>query len=217
MGQLRAAIFDIGGVLTTSPVVAIRDWAYATGVDYAVLGPMLNLPDGAWARYERSVLSEAEFCRAIEDEGRAHGIEVTGKELQRVAFGGQHVRDEMVAVVRHLRGRVPIGCITNNVRREDSRPRGLIDLHSLFDVVVESAVVGLRKPDPRIYQMACEGLGVEVHEAVFLDDMGTNLKGARAIGMATIKVDHTHSAIEELEAALGLSLPRPLREAAAPI
>jgi putative hydrolase of the HAD superfamily len=111
----------------------------------------------------------------------------------------------MVAVVEHLRGKVRLAAITNNVRREDHRPTPLYDL---FEVVIESAKVGLRKPDPAIYHLACDELGVTPPEAVFLDDFGVNLKGARALGMATIKVDETMRAIDELEAVLGIPLPR---------
>ncbi|MBI2764626.1 MAG: HAD family phosphatase [Chloroflexi bacterium] len=209
MGELRAAIFDIGGVLTSSPVTAIRDYAAAAGIDYGILGPMLALPDGTWSRYERSELTEQEFCLALEAEGRAHGITVDGKLIQQAAFAGQQVRPEMIAAVRHLKGKVRLGAITNNVLRDDSRPKSIEDLDELFECVIESAKVGMRKPDPRIFHMACESLGVTPPEAVFLDDLGANLKGARALGMTTIKVDHTLSALLELEAALGIPLPKP--------
>jgi putative hydrolase of the HAD superfamily len=117
----------------------------------------------------------------------------------------------MLAVVEALRGRVKMGAITNNVAADEPpvrRTSGL-DVHSLFEVVVESAKVGMRKPDPRIYRLACDELGVTPERSAFLDDIGQNLKGARALGMTTIRVDHTTSAIIELEEALGIPLPRP--------
>jgi putative hydrolase of the HAD superfamily len=125
-------------------------------------------------------------------------------------FQGFGERPEMVAVVKHLRGRVKLGSITNNVARDEPAQRRTsgIDVQSLFDVVVESSIEGVRKPDPRIYEIAAERLGVTPQESVFLDDLGANLKGAKALGMHTIKVDHTTSAIDELEAALGIPLPR---------
>jgi putative hydrolase of the HAD superfamily len=208
MPALRAAIFDVGGVLTTSPVLAIRDYALAEGIDYSILGPLIAEPDSAWSRWERSEISEAEFEALFEQQGRERGITFSARAIREVAFGSQHVRDEMVGVVEHLRGKVRLGAITNNVLRDDSRPRAL-DLHGLFEVVIESAKVGLRKPDPRIYHLACEQLDVAPPESAFLDDIGVNLKGARALGMTTIKVDGTLRAIEELEAALGIPLPRP--------
>jgi len=116
----------------------------------------------------------------------------------------------MVGVVRHLRGKVKLGAITNNVSRDEvgTRRTSGVDLPSLFEVVVESAIVGFRKPQPEIFQIACEKLAIVPTEAIFLDDLGANLKGARALGMHTIKVDDTLSAIDELESALGFPLPR---------
>jgi putative hydrolase of the HAD superfamily len=210
MGGLKAVIFDVGGVLTSSPVVAIREYALREGVDYAVLGPMINDHALAWSRWERSELTTAQFMTEFEREGRDRGITVSAAGVMNAAFGSQSVRDEIIAVVRYLKGRVRLGSITNNVVREgaDERPRAF-DLDDLFEVVIESSKVGIRKPDPRIYEMACEALGVQPTEAAFLDDIGANLKGARALGMTTIRVDHTLSAIDELASALGFALPRP--------
>ena len=209
MPNLRAAIFDIGGVLTSSPVIAIREYAMRERVDYAVLGPMIGDHDLAWSRWERSELSLQQFIQQFEAEGLERGIKVSAQGIMDAAFGTQSVREEMVTVVRYLRGRLKLGCITNNVAREDaeSRPRAIV-LEDLFDHVIESSIVGIRKPDPRIYHMACEALSVQPHEAVFLDDIGANLKGARAVGMMTIKVNPDLGAIDELEAALGIALPR---------
>ena len=209
MPDLKAVIFDIGGVLTNSPVVAIREYAVGEGVDYSVLGPMIADHDLAWSRWERSEITAAEFHEQFESEGRERGITISAAGVMDAAFGGQAVRPRMVNVVRHLKGRVRLGAITNNVLREEAAPseRGF-DLQELFEVVIESAKVGLRKPDARIYRMACEALDVRPEESAFLDDIGANLKGARALGMTTIRVDHTDSAIDELERALGFALPR---------
>ena len=209
MSEIRAAIFDIGGVLTSSPVIAIREYALRQGVDYGVLGPMIADHDLAWSRWERSEITIAQFIEQFEDEGRSRGITVSAEGIMDAAFGTQSVREEMVAVVRHLRGKVRLGCITNNVAREEveSRPRAII-LEDLFEVVIESSKVGLRKPDARIYHMACEALDVTPPQSVFLDDIGANLKGARALGMATIKVNPDNGAIDELESILGFLLPR---------
>jgi len=210
MPEIRAAIFDIGGVLTSSPVIAIREYAIRQGVDYSILGPMIADHDLAWSRWERNEINIAGFIEEFERDARERGVTVSAQGVMDAAFGTQSVRDEMIAVVRHLRGKVRLGCITNNVAREDaeSRPRAIV-LEDLFEVVIESSVVGLRKPDPRIYHMACDALSVKPPESVFLDDIGANLKGAKAVGMATIKVDPDHGAIDELERVLGIPLPRP--------
>lgn len=207
MTLIRAAIFDIGGVLTSSPVIAIRDYLSVEGVDYAVLGPMIADHDLAWSRWERSEITGEQFIDQFEAEARERGVAVSAEGVMNAAFGTQSVRDDMVNVVRHLRGKVRLGCITNNVLRDDSRPRTL-DIYDLFEHVIESARAGMRKPDPRIYHAACEALSVQPEEAVFLDDIGVNLKGAKAVGMITIRVDQTTSAIDELERVLGIPLPR---------
>lgn len=207
MTRIRAAIFDIGGVLTSSPVIAIRDYLSVEGVDYAVLGPMIADHDLAWSRWERSEITGEQFIDQFEAEARERGVAVSAEGVMNAAFGTQSVRDDMVNVVRHLRGKIRLGCITNNVLRDDSRPRTL-DIYDLFEHVIESAKSGMRKPDPRIYHAACEALSVQPEEAVFLDDIGVNLKGAKAVGMITIRVDQTTSAIDELERVLGIPLPR---------
>ena len=207
MTAVRAAIFDIGGVLTSSPVTAIRDYVLAQNIDYTRLGPMIADHDLAWSRWERSEITGEQFIAQFEAESLERGIVVSAEGVMDAAFGTQTVRDDMVNVVRHLRGKVRLGCITNNVLRDDSRPRTL-DIYDLFEHVIESAKSGMRKPDPRIYRAACEALSVQPEEAVFLDDIGVNLKGARAVGMVTIKVDHTTSALDELERVLGIPLPR---------
>jgi len=209
-GRYTAVIFDFGGVISTPPLQGLRAFCERTGVPLDVLRQLFAAPDGAWARFEMNRLSQEEFVRAFEAEARAHGYTLDGNAFLQAFFDGMAIRPEMLAVVRALHGRYKLGCITNNVRGGHRNP--LLD--ELFDVVVESSKEGLRKPDPRIYQIACERLGVRPEEAIFLDDIGTNLKAARALGMATIKVDETTSAIDELERLLGITLPR---ETGAPI
>ena len=210
MPNLSAAIFDIGGVLTVSPVQRIIAFCREHGIPDDVRHQVFAPHDGLWARFERSELSPEEFAAYFDRAIRPTGTTATGAGFMQWFFQGFEPRPEMIAVVEHLRGKVRLGSITNNVARDEPpqmRTAGL-DIHGLFDVIIESSIVGIRKPDPRIYQMACEHLGVEPHEAVFLDDLGVNLKAARALGMTTIKVDESHRAIDELEEALGIPLPR---------
>jgi epoxide hydrolase-like predicted phosphatase len=111
----------------------------------------------------------------------------------------------MLGALRALRARgLAVAALTNNWETESGTAGARDDLRGLFDAFIESAVVGLRKPDPRIYALACEALRVAPPEAVFLDDIGRNLKAARALGMATIKVDEPGPALAELERTLGL-------------
>ena len=213
MPKLQAAIFDVGGVLTVSPVQRIIDFSLEHGISDETRMRIFSHGESPWSRFERSELDPqsfaAEFDIAVLEA--AVPATITGAAFMEFFFQGFAPRPEMLAVVDALRGQVKLGCITNNVARDEEprkRTSGL-DVHSIFDVVIESAKVGLRKPDPAIYLMACEQLGVVPEQAVFLDDIGQNLKGARALGMATIKVDETLSAIDELEAVLGIPLPRP--------
>lgn len=210
MANMDAVIFDIGGVLTQSPVTRIAEYCREHGISDETRMTIFSHGESPWSRFERSELDPpgfaAEFDRVV---GR--GASVDGAGFLRMFFEGFPPRPEMLAVVEALRPHVKMGAITNNVAAEGEARRRTsgLDVHSLFEVVIESAKVGMRKPDPRIYHLACEQLGVTPERSVFLDDIGQNLKGARALGMATIRVDHTHSAIIELEAVLGIPLPRP--------
>jgi putative hydrolase of the HAD superfamily len=160
--------------------------------------------DGAWSRLERGELSLREFATAFEAECREAGHEVDATELMARIAGGFAPREEMVTAIRALRGHgVKVGALTNNWV-DDRGPRSAAG--ELFDVVVESALVGLRKPDPAIYELACARLGVEPARTVFLDDLGVNLKPARAMGMATIKVTDPGAALAELAEVVALPL-----------
>ncbi|MDZ7729604.1 MAG: HAD family phosphatase [Dehalococcoidia bacterium] len=209
MADLRAVIFDIGGVLTHSPVSGIKQYAAENGIPDDARWAIFAPEDGLWSRFERSELTREEFAKAFEEEVAKYGAKADGGHFLQWFFEGFGPRHEMLDVVEALRPHVRLGVITNNVARDEQGPRRTsgLDVQSLFPVVIESAVVGLRKPDPRIFHMCCEAMEVTPPETAFLDDLGANLKGARALGMHTIKVDDTLSAIAELESALGIELP----------
>lgn len=209
MPEIRAVLFDIGGVLTVSPVTRIINFCAERGIRDEVRHAVFAGHDGPWSRFERSELTPDEFVAEFDRHVAAAGAAACGPEFMRWFFQGFEPRPEYIATVEFLRGRMKVGAITNNVARDEPARRRTsgLDVHSMFDVVVESAVVGARKPEPRIFAIACEQLGIEPPEAVFLDDLGANLKGARELGMTTIKVDETLSALRELEEVLGLKLP----------
>ncbi|MCK9521108.1 MAG: HAD family phosphatase [Dehalococcoidia bacterium] len=211
MSNFRAVLFDIGGVLTVSPVTRIMNYCAERGISDEVRTAIFAGHEGPWSRFERSELTPDEFVIEFDRSLAEAGNEACGPHFMQWFFQGFQPRPEMIAVVEHLRGQVKLGAITNNVARDEPAQRRTsgLDVHSLFDVVVESAIVGVRKPEPRIYEIACSELDVHPTEAVFLDDLGANLKGAKALGMATIKVDHTLSALYELEQVLGMELPKP--------
>ena len=207
-----AVVFDLGGVLTESPMTAFAAYeAEAQLPDGLVRRLNSTDPDtNAWARYERRELDEAGFRRAFEAEAAAAGYTVdAGRVL--AALAGD-LRPAMVAAVRRLReARVPLGLLSNNVAPM-ARTGRLGELLGLFDAVVESSIEGVRKPEPAIYPLALQRLSaavgrtVEPADCAYLDDLGINLKPARALGMHTIKVVDPAVALAELSSLTGLDL-----------
>jgi putative hydrolase of the HAD superfamily len=166
---------------------------------------MDNHHDNAWARLERGEMDPGEFAHAFEVEARAAGGELDGGAILGLLVG--EVRSPMADEVRRLvSAGYGVGFLTNNAvpfsEVADSLPEGLGDLLGLVHSVVESAVTGLRKPEPAFYDLALRDLGAEPQRTAFLDDLGVNLKPARAMGMTTIKVDDPQDAIEQLRVAL---------------
>jgi putative hydrolase of the HAD superfamily len=204
---IRAVLFDLGGVVFTSPFDSFSRYEREHGLPDGFIRGLntTNPDDNAWARLERADVSLEEFCALFEAEARAAGGELVGREVLELLAG--EVRPEMVEAIRRCRRHLKTAAITNNWVTEDDGGRRLGDVtDELFDVVLESSKIGLRKPDPRIYELACEELDVEPPEAVFLDDIGANLKPARAMGMTTIKVTDAAAAIAELEGVVGFPL-----------
>jgi putative hydrolase of the HAD superfamily len=203
---LRAVIWDFGGVLSSSPFEAFARYEAERGLPAGFLrGINATNPDSnAWARLERSELDLDGFAAAFEEEARAAGGAVDGREVLGLLAGD--LRPAMFEAVRRCRERLKTALITNNVAGTDAGHGPMSTIDELFDVVLESSAIGLRKPDPRIYELCCERLGVEPAECAFLDDLGVNLKPARAMGMTTIKVIDPDEALAELEAAVGFPL-----------
>lgn len=204
----RAVIFDFGGVLSTSPFDAFTRYERERGLPEGFIRQLnaTNPDTNAWARFERTELDLPGFCAAFEDEARAAGGEVDGREI--IALLAGDIRPEMIEAVRRCHERLQTALITNNVvdMAEMHGGRSINHVEDLFHVVLESSKVGVRKPDPRIYEMCCEQLGVHAHDCVFLDDLGVNLKPARAMGMTTIKVVDPDAALAELEGLVGFPL-----------
>ena len=206
---IEAVLWDFGGVVTESPFDAFARYERANGLpDGAVRRINSRNPDrNAWALFERSEIDRAEFCRRFEAEAAALGYGLDASLVLDLVQGP--VRPRMVAALRAVAGRYRTACLTNNMRAPDEdspRAREIADAMALFDAVVESREAGVRKPEPAFYRLACERLGVEPGACVFLDDLGINLKPARAMGMATIKVENEAQALADLEAVLGHSL-----------
>jgi putative hydrolase of the HAD superfamily len=210
----RAVLWDFGGVLTDSPFDGFRRFERLRGLPQDFLRRVnAAYPDtNAWARYERSELTLEEFDRAFAEETAAAGHRVGGAEVVQLLYGA--LRPAMVEALRRVSEHYLVACLTNNVKTgsshglptSDDRAREVAGVLAMFDHVIESSKVRARKPEPRFYQLALETLGIQPREAVYLDDLGINLKPARAMGMTTIKVIDAPQALAELEAVLELPL-----------
>jgi putative hydrolase of the HAD superfamily len=207
-----AVIFDFGGVITSSPFAAFNRLEAERGLprDFVRRINAAN-PDGnAWARLERSEIDTAAFDTLFAEEAAEFGHALPGREVLSVIAGD--VRPEMVAGLQKLRAAgLRLGCITNNMRSEESRPgeRAIgryAEAMGYFEHVIQSAAAGVRKPDPRIYAMMCEALALPPEVCIYLDDLGVNCKPAAAMGMHAIKVTSAAQALADLGAALGMEL-----------
>jgi putative hydrolase of the HAD superfamily len=204
--MIRAVLWDFGGVILSSPFEAFNRYEAANDLpaDFIRRVNATNPDTNAWALLERNDVSPAEFDELFADESAALGHCIPGADVLGLLSG--EVRPEMVtALDRVIRAGYRTACLTNNVVGGEQR-LDVGDVMVMFDHVVESSKVGCRKPEPRFYEIACELVGVEASECVFLDDLGINLKPARAMGMDTIKVGAAEPAIAELEQLLGISL-----------
>lgn len=210
--MIEAVIWDFGGVFTASPFEAFARYEREKGIPVGVIRKInsTNHENNAWALFERSELDIDGFDKSFAAEARALGHHIPGRDVLPLLAG--EFRPEMIHALRRIQTRFKTGCITNNMPANAAggiaADRSLYtrEIMELFDSVIESSKVGIRKPDPRIYLMMCEKLGVRPDACVYLDDLGGNLKPARAMGMTTIKVESGPQAIAELEAATGMKL-----------
>jgi putative hydrolase of the HAD superfamily len=204
--MIRAVLWDFGGVILSSPFEAFNRYeaVYGLPADFIRSVNATNPDANAWALLERSDVSPAEFDGLFADESEALGHRIPGADVLGLLSGD--VRTDMVtALDRVIRAGYRTACLTNNVVGGEQR-MDVGDVMVMFDHVVESSKVGCRKPETRFYEIACELVGVEPTECVFLDDLGINLKPAAAMGMTTIKVISADQAITDLEAVLGIPL-----------
>ena len=212
--KIKAVFWDFGGVLTTSPFEAFNRFEQENHLppNFIRMVNAANPDTNAWARLERSEITPAEFDGEFERETAVAGHAIRGNSVLELLFGD--LRPEMVEALRRCRQKFRTACLTNNIKgmnktdikRLGRRAAEIQAVMNIFDFVVESSKIGFRKPDPRFYEIACDIVKVAPEQVVFLDDLGINLKPARAMGMATIKVTDPRQAIAELESLLGLAL-----------
>ena len=210
----RAVLWDFGGVILSSPFEAFRHYEAEAGLpkDFIRSLNARNPDTNAWARMERSEVSRTVFVELFEAEALEQGHKLDGWRVLQAISGD--IRPQMVEALRRCKTAFRVACITNNMKagegpgmaRNPEKAQAVADVMTLFEHVVESSKLGLRKPDPLIYRHACDLLGVSPENCIYLDDLGINLKPARAMGMRTIKVGDPDQAIAELEAMVGIPL-----------
>lgn len=209
--QLQAVIWDFGGVLTSSPFEAFSRYEAANGLpkDFIRSVNARNIQENAWAKLERSDVTADEFDVLFRDESRELGHEVPGKDILGLLSGD--IRPAVVEALKLCKSKVKVGCITNNapigkgagMSTDAEKAAQVSEIMTLFDHVIESSKLGIRKPNPRIYELMCEALDVDPNRCVYLDDLGINLKPARAMGMHTIKVLNEAQLLQDLRGATG--------------
>lgn len=208
--MFEAVIFDFGGVITESPFEAFNRMEARLGISPNTVRRInaTNPDTNAWALFERSEIGPDEFDRLFSEEAAALGVRLSGRDVLSCLNG--NVRPRMLEALKRISGSLKTGCITNNVKTAGpdhaSRDALVAEAFSIFGHVLESSRIGIRKPDPRIYQMMLEALSVAPSRAIYLDDLGINLKPAKALGMTTIKVVNGDDAIAVLEGHLGMKL-----------
>lgn len=208
---IRAVFWDFGGVILSSPFDAFNRYEAERGLpkDFIRGVNAVNPHANAWAKLERSEVDANGFASLFEEESTALGHRISGHDVLAIISGD--VRPEMVSALKTVKSRYKIACLTNNANvgqgpsmtRNPTRAAQIAEIMTLFDAVVESSKVGIRKPEPRFYEIACEMVGVQPTEVVFLDDLGINLKPAAAMGMRTIKVTSAAQALGDLQKVLG--------------
>ncbi|MBI4883729.1 MAG: HAD-IA family hydrolase [Actinobacteria bacterium] len=207
----KAVLWDFGGVILTSPFESFNRYeaAHELPINFIRSVNARQAHDNAWAKLERSEVTVDEFDRLFADESAALGHRVPGVDVLELLAG--EIQPEMVDLLDRVKAAGhKVACLTNNVldadghRSSPQRAQTLAEVMARFDDIVESSQVGVRKPERRFYEIACERLGVVPADCVFLDDLGVNLKPAAAMGMTTIKVSSAKQAIDDLVAVLRL-------------
>ena len=212
MASIKAILWDFGGVLTTSPFEAFNRFEAAHDLpkDFIRRVNSTNPTTNAWAQFESNTITTEQFDQLFEQESESLGHPVRGMRVLELLSG--ELRPRMVSALRKCKEHFKVGCITNNMKsgegpsmaRDEAKAAASQSVMTLFDVIVESSVEGVRKPDPRIYEIACGRMGITPDTCVFLDDLGINLKPAKALGMTTIKVIDEDQAIKDLTKATGI-------------
>jgi putative hydrolase of the HAD superfamily len=211
--NIEAIIWDFGGVFTSSPFEAFNVLEAEMGApkDFIRGINTINPENNAWAQFESNSVSMDDFDELFAAESAAQGHRIPGKAV--IARLSGTLRPRMVEVLKICKQHFQVACITNNVKAghgpgmdtDQAKANSAAEVMEIFSLVVESSKEGIRKPNPEIYKRTCEKLAVSPTKCVFLDDLGINLKPAKALGMQTIKVLGEDQAMEELAKVTGLT------------
>ena len=205
----KAIIWDFGGVITSSPFEAFNKFELSNNLPKDIIRTINseNPDNNAWAKFERNDIDLDEFDNLFSIEADKKGFKISGKQVVKLLSG--EIRKQMVDFLSLLKKDYKLGCITNNIQNSKNEKVNHLNeagqVMKIFDHIIESSKVGLRIPDPKIYYMSCDALGVKPEECIYLDDLGINLKPAREIGMTTIKVIDPNEAINEVKQYLQLA------------
>jgi putative hydrolase of the HAD superfamily len=210
---IEAVLWDFGGVILTSPFESFNRYEASIGLPADTIRTLnaTNPDANAWAKLERTEVDLATFCTLFEAEALAAGHTLVGADVLACLSGD--VRPQMVEAQRRIKDAgFKQALLTNNFTSASDGPSmgyarpEVEQAMSIYDVVVESSKAGVRKPDPAAYQLVLDALGLPASALVFLDDLGINLKPAKALGMTTIKVVDPDDALDELSKVLGIPL-----------
>jgi putative hydrolase of the HAD superfamily len=212
--KFQAVIWDFGGVLTTSPFDAFARYERDHGLPLGFIRSVnaRNPNTNAWALFEQAQISAEAFDAAFLSESAQMGHGVAGRDVLALLSGD--LRAGAIEALKVISQDYKVGCVTNNVPMgqgpgmagTQQKALAVSEVMALFDHVIESSKIGIRKPDPRIYRLMCEALAVDPLACVYLDDLGINLKPARDMGMTTVKVVSEGQLLADLSALLDLDL-----------
>ncbi|MDA8884560.1 HAD-IA family hydrolase [Gammaproteobacteria bacterium] len=214
MKDIKAVFWDFGGVITTSPFDSFNAFEATNNLDKDFIRKVNSTnPDiNAWAKLERNEIDIVEFNDLFFSESSSLGHGIYGIEVIKLLQG--QLRPEMIKALKAIQGNLVQACLTNNIVSPEttlsdenvSIAGKNNEVMGLFDFVIASSEQNVRKPDPAFYHLALKEAKVDPEEAVFLDDLGINLKPAKTLGMHTIKVVNSQDALKELNSLLFINI-----------
>jgi putative hydrolase of the HAD superfamily len=208
VAEIKAIVSDFGGVLTTPLMDAFVAMQTDTGVTLEELGTAMRAVDDGEEmplfRLERGEITEAEFVRLLDDGFEATiGRRPNLHDFSEVFFRGLKPNAPMIELMRELKGEgYRMAILTNNVREWEPLWRPMLAVDEIFELVVDSAFVGMRKPEPGIFALTVERIGLAAAECLLVDDLLPNIDGAREFGMAAVHYRDPEQAIADVRAAL---------------